>query len=1551
MTDSDNPLPAPSALETLDLCSRSIVKRESLACILQALLTLNPTGEDGFEGMLQNLLTGLCKIPFRLAKSGAQQGQDGQSYSRDISVSFEAKLYTSKVPKAQLLSKVTEIIARDSPPDIWVLGSTVPLAPQDRNPMKAAFSKMGVAFLCLDWSESSELPFLAALCAEQSDDFLEFPAIEGLPEEQLSALSNAIGDIKADDRYAGVVAHIKSELEAGSIGLGIAQNCNKDWLNLQAGSREKAKAAFGQALAPFDEHALPLQSRTSLVSWLTNNIYDTYSANVLFVTGEEGHGKSWSFVQSWQNAETPALTIIIPANDMTSLKISTPIDQLIIQYICAQTSEELTDLQRNRWRRRFEVWENLPAAEAPRLVIYVDGINQRPALNWGRWIEKLALFCAGTGAKLVVSTRQQYFKTQIKPGLTCPFNTKNIPEWTEQELNQILEVKGITRKDVANNVARSLRNPRLLGIALSLLDKSEIATITELNPSRLLFSYMFESFRDGASEVSPVSFQGTLSKHAKEILGRIDQGQTDDLAVFEVESQDKIKSDFESVSSEQFFMPIPGGEAAYELKDEGLDLALGIAICNLLRKARRNEHDLISALENLLDPVAALDKTADILLSALVTACLDNDNELSEIQSVIMHAYLSLQNIDSDVYPVFSGLVRKAPKAGAEALFLMHKLNPNSANNEWLVGALREIDPASEEWKPVANAIKHWLSLYTRDAHISVISRKSDADYPKKIAEREALLEERFSEIQGKEAAYLKANCTEISDVSLSSLSLDIFYLLSDRALEPFAEQLVTWSYCTSLNSGYRAPDKSFIHLIRHNKVDWSKTRTALLKACEILALKTASETAKWAYLRILRAISSETEAIKAEKIYDELTSDRQSYGAWRLIEKYCDTDPCDPESAYPSNYESTKTRVQNLKFEEMGVGRGMTSEDHYFQTIQSSLARFEPDLGWEVLSEYADIVLTRDDLSLKLCLFALEKTPEIFIQDQVESLIQKALVLCEFTKDENDEAWITRQIALSLALPYLDAKQQAKVIKQLPDDEPMLIRLEENYKPLSQNDAEDFLEYAITTDEPSKIATALVFIRESNIPLSQRGKDHLRTLIRDSSGFMKGYVLALLHDGLDDEELKNFAKSDWSSKALDEREDYYETWYGSCALIVAAKNGFISESAAFERIRPSLYDYGLAELCDEFATLVAKRLHASLQKALKLDEEFVAPLIETTQKSKSNHSPTYKSLVTLDQNVTIEKYFETWNESDEDFKDRQKTAWASFAEFEDNLTELGAGIFLENFKYSSMKRLYAIAPDLIGEWAEYLVNATEAQMKGLSNLAWAVGSLVSDQSPEITVKIFEKAYDSSRYVNFNTGRSKLSTNYTNLWSAHRSGELERYWFSCLDHVTSDQELADHALAAHLSGRIEVLKAYIQSRLQHEIPAYVANAITLAGFCNHDPEFEKIFEAYKTKPGFIGEVTKKAIYAYERNIWARHWYKLLCAAKTNKEYWRYGVLFSKVVDARFDIWIHDYKLGEPVKLFSSGLDKRAEKRIQKWSKAREGKLFGLDKPNPIFTLH
>ncbi len=49
----------------------------SLQTIKDALLSLAPTGANGFEGLMQATLTNLTGIPFRLASSGFQGGIDG----------------------------------------------------------------------------------------------------------------------------------------------------------------------------------------------------------------------------------------------------------------------------------------------------------------------------------------------------------------------------------------------------------------------------------------------------------------------------------------------------------------------------------------------------------------------------------------------------------------------------------------------------------------------------------------------------------------------------------------------------------------------------------------------------------------------------------------------------------------------------------------------------------------------------------------------------------------------------------------------------------------------------------------------------------------------------------------------------------------------------------------------------------------------------------------------------------------------------------------------------------------------------------------------------------------------------------------------------------------------------------------------------------------------------------------------------------------------------------------------------------------------------------
>jgi hypothetical protein len=86
---------------------------------------LQPSGPDGFEGLLAAVLTEILKVIFVLAKSGSQRGRDRDSPLSDQAIKFEAKLYNDSVPREQVLSKLAEIAADDrGQTDLWILGST-----------------------------------------------------------------------------------------------------------------------------------------------------------------------------------------------------------------------------------------------------------------------------------------------------------------------------------------------------------------------------------------------------------------------------------------------------------------------------------------------------------------------------------------------------------------------------------------------------------------------------------------------------------------------------------------------------------------------------------------------------------------------------------------------------------------------------------------------------------------------------------------------------------------------------------------------------------------------------------------------------------------------------------------------------------------------------------------------------------------------------------------------------------------------------------------------------------------------------------------------------------------------------------------------------------------------------------------------------------------------------------------------------------------------------------------------------------------------------------
>ena len=188
------------------------------------------------------------------------------------------------------------------------------------------------------------------------------------------------------------------------------------------------------------------------------------------------------------------------------------------------------------------------------------------------------------------------------------------------------------------------------------------------------------------------------------------------------------------------------------------------------------------------------------------------------------------------------------------------------------------------------------------------------------------------------------------------------------------------------------------------------------------------------------------------------------------------------------------------------------------------------------------------------------------------------------------------------------------------------------------------------------------------------------------------------------------------------------------------------------------------------------------------------------------------------------------------------------------------------------------------------------------------------------------------------------------LWRGPESEALHRLRILRLEQATNDRELFEQVLAAHLGGKKKVLEEYMRGKIDLDEPAAIARSIMIAGYSDCSAFNEHVLERFEGCHGFIGAAYKSAKYAYERNLWARHWYLQMCNADREEDFWRFSVLFIKVVDGRYDYWVREYSdKNEPSSRFLRGVINGIKRRTNKWNNARAKNLFGGDIPRGIFS--
>jgi hypothetical protein len=1506
---------------------------EELARLKFGLLALPAVGPLGFEGLLAVILSAITGQPFRLASSGSQGGRDGNSATDGGAVYFEAKRYADSVPRNTISDKLLELqISSNSAIDLYIVASTSEISAQHAAFYDLVCSRIGIDLLVLDWSETAipELALLLALAPEPAEQFLSSQlGIDG------QAAAFAIRAVSSEPTALDLLATLRRKIADPALSLLALKQANRRWFNNTFSNHTRACQYFGQPLAPMAPAAMVYRPRPTLRLQLEAAFKGPPTGAVYLVSGDEGVGKSWLVASTWLEVEPAPLLAFFSADEFAGLSGLSDLDIFLARKLVSQCDASAVRDPQERWLRRLRHWRQQPAVEQVRLAVVVDGINQVPGVPWVRWIDALALYLGERGCRLIVTTRPVFAST-VLTSLSCEVIRVTAAPWSGDELSEILGTKAIDVTSLSPDVCNALRNPRLLGIALSLLEVEKIRCLRELSVERLLFEHMRQSNRSGAIRIAPDVFARTLQSLAKEMVARMARKENDDLRIFEA----GVDGGIAAAAETRFFSAVAGEPDRYAISKEGLPLALGLWLISEILAEIRNGRAPLARLEVVLEPIQALDLTAEVVLAALLAASL-NEQIPEEVGVTLLGRYITLQNRPANSDFVLVGLARRATKVFLTAA-RAQLIRGYDAQRGVLGDALRQARELPDAWAAIAVAVRKWLTTRSLKAG-KLHSQMTASERAEESVRHISALGARTAALSQEEASIVGLAGASEAEEDLSTLHRFAFDLLVGRPLAEFASELVNWALGTSLNPAIGDPHDEFSLLIRHNSTDWKETREALLSRVQPLRTEGVTKVGQWALHSVLLATGNTDDAFDAHTLCIDLMKDREQFTGWRLVEQYCASDPCDPTSTIPANVFETAEKFSAVAVDTLKTTMGQTETDMFVDHAGLGVARF---WGPVAISKYRDFglqITQRTGLPLRQGVLALMEHSAVLQNATVDGLVKIALAC---TKNDQtclngaQDPTLILDRALRAALPHMDGEAQFEVVSKI-DSSMFSHELVTLFRPVSANRMLTVLKQTLDPHTEVAVRNAVCFMYFSNSPIAEQAFPLVRRLLTSEDRLIRAFALGIASRTENEELIRAVATGGWTAKGLDPQRHALEIWLGSRVIGMACKRGFVAVPDALERMIFSHYGIVTGAGPDAL-NAVAARVNVAVQHVMGLDDIPILPDMESKLPVASGTVPPSVRIRTLTSSVR--RFVSGRSRSDEggehDWEHAQTRAWRRYAELNKQLTREDARLALDHLPQDLIDQLMVSHPSLVESWTQMFIEASDSQKSSLGYFGLQIASALAYGGKDHAQ--LQDALKTVRPIISVVSSSALtSAGVLLLWRNAAVAEIRTICWNRLDQARNDAEIAQEVLTASEAGQEDVLYSYIDIQLESALPTRQCRALMVAGYMQNSRRMEQVFNQFAHIDSFVGDASAAARYAYERNEWARHWLQKMLSVGTEEEFWRASRMYIKIVDSRSLLWISEQSNGNAIfRAYFPTISDAVRDRLQRVQRTRQKTLFG-----------
>ncbi|USV55892.1 hypothetical protein [Aeromonas encheleia] len=1506
--------------------------KKSLDTIRTGILSLKAAGADGFEGLLRIALTDFTGIPFRLAASGLQGGMDGDAVMPGDPVCFEAKRYSGEIHRNEVLTKIVDLARSKNIADrLWILGATTEVSSQLATAIKENGDQHAVSTLILDWT-ATPLPLLAIVVVSASDTAIEFIVKnhhEKTNQKKLTEdeLKTAFSSISHHPEFEILLHRLKSNLNVSKLALKRAVDLNVEWREHTFGSTRLARERLGQGLAVLE------QTSPSMRNELRRRIAGEVEVRKeVILLGDEGLGKSWLSAQLCSNAE--GLALFISAEQFDGVSVDN-LDDFLIQHLIKQTGEVDDDALKLRWKHRLQAWRSSPPLAS--LLIVVDGLNQRQSLRWDRLLNGIQSRLSEIKGRMIVTVRPQFWRKIVVHGIAFQPTIIEVPEWSSTERDRLLKHYGVSLDWLDQQTLQTLHNPRLLSIAVATLPNHEAIAWKGLTTDRLLMEHLRASQRENYEDETFVILTKRLSEHATEVLKRVQESSN--------EPPQNFQADSSAVIETRFFRPLPGPGGQYELREEGLTLALGFTLVDQLWQTLLAKQEPSMRVIQLVEPISAMDRTADVIFASLLICALDDIRFDTEIFSVLLDAFANIQNVDDRRFEEFIEIVKHQPEALFDVLKDLCLERGRRLNQDWLVHAAFEVARSEAGWKAAETAIHQWLHCYNMDpiAQTNRYHKQGDSEYEKQLGKKQLEIKETFSSL----SIFEKKLLERMTDVSsgIDEIFTLALRLLAGHSLVSFAESFISMGLAFSLDRNIHSARKAFQQLTTFNRIERVATRVAFLRSIEPLRTKNTSRGGQWTVVRMLYATGEIADAAVAYLLAEELQKDCYHFdfslpGSWRQVEV------ANPDATNPLDMDGGIQQFKSLDPEKILQTMSWGSEDHTFNEFLPVACRFEPTIAIEKTRDILTGLYTRTAFPLRQLILNFECHIPLVDPDLANKFIHRILESDVFETLPEKEQSICRMFSLYYIAAQIPANEQLRCLTSKATGADYLLSIVPSLKPQPTEEIVTALQDALEKNNEDTAYLILAAARYGHTLIN----DELEEVILYCSCSKSSKLRAISFELATHRDLHSVRQahicSSWNATSVDEKT--FESWFGSMLLVEACVRDEVSIEEFLDRISQNTWFVAADKLGIIFTKLLADWFVSRLRGGVEAISDIQPPLAEL-KLSRTEPAPfIFLSIEETDlegERFPKQKSLKEFLEIDDNFDERQNRLNTVVKIFFEGLKGSDARFLVQEITIDNLKKFTAKVPMLLDELVEILDQAEDAQFVWLKNLAFAVANLISAQDPVHAVALLERACSAKGFVTLEL-EDNLTLEHQAIWGCYASEPVKTLWRQRLLTSENDVILAREVLAAERFGADDFIKSIILQFMSCKDSLDTAYAISIAGYSAQSDQLVDILSKHINDKGFCAQAAKHALLEHKKAHWARKWLESMWSAPTPEEFWLCLMIAKTCMDARVNVKMPDNsRWAQYVPVFH----KAKKAAMKERDKEREKLLLGQAKPDPIFV--